>query len=111
METGNAFSRRLRDVTDVFDKRPAFFLGIIAGRSGLGSGVDGLVGGRGSSVEALAAAGSIANQRGNDIESVTIEADSTGHSDQFGGAPAKRRPAQVVGYMRGSELRIWKMSG
>jgi 4-carboxymuconolactone decarboxylase len=26
-----------------------------------------------------------------DIQSVTIEADPAGHSDQFGGAPAKRR--------------------
>src|SRR5207244_1478508 len=32
----------------------------------------------------------------DDIESVTIEADPTGHSDQVGGAPAKRRPTQVV---------------
>src|ERR1700719_3669878 len=32
----------------------------------------------------------------DDIESVTIEADPRGHSDQFGGAPAKRRPTQVV---------------
>src|SRR5262245_12137138 len=32
----------------------------------------------------------------DDIESVTIEADPRGHSDQFGGALAKRRPTQVV---------------
>jgi len=32
----------------------------------------------------------------DDIESVTIEADPAGHSDQFSGAPAKRRPTQVV---------------
>src|ERR1700730_7345448 len=32
----------------------------------------------------------------DDIESVMIEADPAGHSDQFGGAPAKRRPTQVV---------------
>ncbi len=31
-----------------------------------------------------------------DIQSVTIEADPAGHSDQFGGAPTKRRPTQVV---------------
>jgi hypothetical protein len=31
-----------------------------------------------------------------DIESVTIEADPAGHADQFGGAPAKRHPTQVV---------------
>jgi 2-methylcitrate dehydratase PrpD len=35
-------------------------------------------------------------ERPDDIESVTIEADPAGHSDQFGRGPAKRRPAQVV---------------
>jgi 2-methylcitrate dehydratase PrpD len=30
------------------------------------------------------------------IESVTVEADPAGHSDQFGSGPAKRRPTQVV---------------
>src|SRR3984893_8908344 len=32
----------------------------------------------------------------DDIGSVTIEADPRGHSDQFSGAPTKRRPTQVV---------------
>ncbi|MBV9377448.1 MAG: MmgE/PrpD family protein, partial [Alphaproteobacteria bacterium] len=32
----------------------------------------------------------------DEIESVTIEADPVGHSDQFGRGPAKRRPSQVV---------------
>ena len=32
----------------------------------------------------------------DDIESVTIEADPAGHTDQFGRGPAKRRPTQVV---------------
>jgi hypothetical protein len=32
----------------------------------------------------------------HEIESVTIEADPAGHADQFGGAPAKRHPTQVV---------------
>jgi 2-methylcitrate dehydratase PrpD len=32
----------------------------------------------------------------DDIESVTIEADPAGHSDQFGRGRAKRRPTQVV---------------
>jgi len=32
----------------------------------------------------------------HDIESVTVEADPAGHSDQFGSGPAKRRPTQVV---------------
>ena len=32
----------------------------------------------------------------HDIESVTIEADPAGHTDQFGRGPAKRRPTQVV---------------
>jgi 2-methylcitrate dehydratase PrpD len=32
----------------------------------------------------------------DDIESVSIEADPAGHNDRFGGAPAKRRPTQVV---------------
>lgn len=32
----------------------------------------------------------------DDIEAVTIEADPAGHADEFDGAPAKRRPTQVV---------------
>src|SRR5215468_7058836 len=32
----------------------------------------------------------------DDIESVTIEADPAGHTDQFGRGPQKRRPTQVV---------------
>ena len=32
----------------------------------------------------------------DDIESVSIEEDPAGHNDRFGGAPAKRRPTQVV---------------
>ena len=35
-------------------------------------------------------------ERPDDIESVTIEADPAGYSDQFGRGPAKRRPTQVV---------------
>jgi 2-methylcitrate dehydratase PrpD len=33
---------------------------------------------------------------GEDIETVTIEADPGGHADQFAGGPAKRRPTQIV---------------
>jgi 2-methylcitrate dehydratase PrpD len=39
---------------------------------------------------------SIEIERHDDIESVTVEADPAGHSDQFGRGPAKRRPTQVV---------------
>ncbi len=45
---------------------------------------------------ALAARGLLGIAATDDIESVTIEADPAGHADQFGGAPAKRRPTQVV---------------
>jgi 2-methylcitrate dehydratase PrpD len=34
--------------------------------------------------------------RPDDIEAVTVEADSAGHNDQFGRGPTKRRPTQVV---------------
>jgi 2-methylcitrate dehydratase PrpD len=45
---------------------------------------------------ALAARAALGITGADDIESVTIEADPVGHADQFGGAPAKRRPTQVV---------------
>jgi 2-methylcitrate dehydratase PrpD len=45
---------------------------------------------------ALAARTQLKIERPDDIESVTIEADPAGHSDQFGRGPAKRRPTQVV---------------
>jgi 2-methylcitrate dehydratase PrpD len=45
---------------------------------------------------ALAARAALRITGADDIESVTIEADPAGHADQFGGAPAKRRPTQVV---------------
>jgi 2-methylcitrate dehydratase PrpD len=45
---------------------------------------------------ALAARAALEIAGPDDIESVTVEADPAGDSDQFGGAPAKRRPTQVV---------------
>ena len=45
---------------------------------------------------ALAARTQLAIERPEDIESVTVEADPAGHSDQFGRGAAKRRPTQVV---------------
>jgi 2-methylcitrate dehydratase PrpD len=45
---------------------------------------------------ALAARAALGIAEADDIESVTIEADPTGHTDQFIGGPAKRRPTQVV---------------
>jgi 2-methylcitrate dehydratase PrpD len=45
---------------------------------------------------ALAARAALGITGADDIEAVTIEADPAGHADQFGGAPAKRRPTQVV---------------
>jgi 2-methylcitrate dehydratase PrpD len=45
---------------------------------------------------ALAARARLGIERPDDIASVTIEADSAGHSDQFGLGPAKHRPTQVV---------------
>jgi 2-methylcitrate dehydratase PrpD len=45
---------------------------------------------------ALAARTALGITGADDIESVTIEADPANHADQFGGAPAKRRPTQVV---------------
>jgi 2-methylcitrate dehydratase PrpD len=45
---------------------------------------------------ALAARAALEIVGADDIESVTIEADPAGYSDQFGGMPAKRRPTQVV---------------
>ena len=45
---------------------------------------------------ALAARAALGITRSEDIEAVTIEADPAGHAEQFGGAPAKRRPTQVV---------------
>jgi 2-methylcitrate dehydratase PrpD len=45
---------------------------------------------------ALAARAALGITGADDIESVTIEADPAGHADQFGGAPGKRRPTQVV---------------
>src|SRR5215469_13077431 len=45
---------------------------------------------------ALAARARLKIDRPDDIESVTIEADPAGHSDQFGRGLPKRRPTQVV---------------
>jgi 2-methylcitrate dehydratase PrpD len=45
---------------------------------------------------ALAARAQLKIERPDDIESVTIEADPAGHSDQFGRGLPKRRPTQVV---------------
>ncbi len=45
---------------------------------------------------ALAARAALGIAAADDIAAVTIEADPAGHADQFGGAPAKRRPTQVV---------------
>jgi len=45
---------------------------------------------------ALAARAQLNIEHPDEIESVTIEADPVGHSDQFGRGPAKRRPTQVV---------------
>jgi 2-methylcitrate dehydratase PrpD len=45
---------------------------------------------------ALAARAQLNIKRPDDIESVTIEADLAGHSEQFGRGPTKRRPTQVV---------------
>jgi len=45
---------------------------------------------------ALTARAQLEIERPEDIESVTVEADLAGHSDQFGRGPAKRRPTQVV---------------
>jgi 2-methylcitrate dehydratase PrpD len=45
---------------------------------------------------ALEARARLAIERPEDIEAVTIEADPSGHHDQFGRGPAKRRPTQVV---------------
>lgn len=45
---------------------------------------------------ALAARAQLQITGDDDIAAVTIEADPAGHSDQFQGSPAKRRPTQVV---------------
>jgi 2-methylcitrate dehydratase PrpD len=45
---------------------------------------------------ALAVRAQLEIEHPNDIETVTIEADPAGHSDQFERGPAKRRPTQVV---------------
>jgi 2-methylcitrate dehydratase PrpD len=45
---------------------------------------------------ALAARASLGIARAEDIAAVTIEADLAGHAAEFSGAPAKRRPTQVV---------------
>jgi len=45
---------------------------------------------------ALAVRARLEIERPDDIESVTVEADPAGHSDQFGRGPTKRRPTQVV---------------
>jgi 2-methylcitrate dehydratase PrpD len=45
---------------------------------------------------ALAARTRLDIEGASDIATVTIEADPAGHSDQFAGGPAKRRPTQVV---------------
>src|SRR5271155_1492660 len=45
---------------------------------------------------ALMARARLKIERPDDIQSVTIEADPVGHSEQFGRGPAKRRPTQVV---------------
>jgi 2-methylcitrate dehydratase PrpD len=44
----------------------------------------------------LAARAQLSIERPDEIQSVTIEADPAGHSDQFGRGPPKRRPTQVV---------------
>lgn len=45
---------------------------------------------------ALAARAALEIVGADDIATVTIEADPAGHAEQFSGAPAKRRPTQVV---------------
>ncbi len=45
---------------------------------------------------ALAARARLDIEGPDDIASVTVEADSSGHDDQFGRGPAKRRPTQIV---------------
>ena len=45
---------------------------------------------------ALAARARLDIEGPDDIASVTVEADSSGHEDQFGRGPAKRRPTQIV---------------
>ena len=45
---------------------------------------------------ALAARARLDIERLDDIGAVTIEADPSGHAEQFGRGPAKRRPTQVV---------------
>ena len=45
---------------------------------------------------ALMARARLEIERPDEIESVTVEADPAGHSDQFGRGPSKRRPTQVV---------------
>jgi 2-methylcitrate dehydratase PrpD len=45
---------------------------------------------------ALAARAQLQIECADDIAAVTIEADTTGHGDQFERGPAKRRPTQVV---------------
>src|SRR5690242_12031840 len=45
---------------------------------------------------ALTARARLGIERPDDIQSVTIEADPGGHSDQLGHRPATRRPTQVV---------------
>ncbi len=45
---------------------------------------------------ALAARAQLDIERPDEIESVTIEADPAGHSEQFDRGPTKRRPTQVV---------------
>jgi 2-methylcitrate dehydratase PrpD len=45
---------------------------------------------------ALACRAELGITRFDDIAAVTIEADPAGHAEQFGGAPTKRRPTQVV---------------
>jgi 2-methylcitrate dehydratase PrpD len=45
---------------------------------------------------ALAARAALEIEGSNDIEAVTVEADPSGHHDQFLSGPAKRRPTQVV---------------
>lgn len=45
---------------------------------------------------ALAARAELGITSAQDIASVTIESDAAGHADELAGAPAKRRPTQVV---------------
>jgi 2-methylcitrate dehydratase PrpD len=45
---------------------------------------------------ALAARAELAIASAQEIASVTIESDAASHADEFAGAPAKRRPTQVV---------------